>query len=311
MTSRRAVVTGAFSYIGSAVARELLRRGWTVHTLTNRVPPGGASAVTSSPLRFEREHLEHELDGADAFVNTYWVRLPRGGQDFDTAVENSRALVSAAVRAGVGRLVHVSVSNAALDSGLGYYAGKARVDALVRASGLAHAIVRPTLVVGPRDVLTSNIAWFLRRAPVFPVPGGGGYRLQPVTLDDTGRIVADAVEAAVDLDVDAAGPRVFTFAGYVRLIARACGVRRAVVPAPAPLTLAALRLIGAALGDIVLTREELLGLAQERLLSHAPPLGIQSVEGWLLENGASLGRSYANDLDRHFGARRTEPILSP
>ncbi len=309
--TRRAVVTGAFSYIGSAVARELLRRGWRVHTLTNREPPPDARGVTSAPLRFDPEHLVRELAGADAFVTTYWIRLPHGGETFDTAVANCRMLVDAAVRARVGRYVSVSVSNAALDSGLGYYVGKARVDDAVRACGLPHAIVRPTLVVGPSDVLTSNIAWCLRRFPVFPMPGGGRCRLQPVTLEDTGAIVADAVEASGDLDVDAAGPDTMTFSDYVRLVAKACGVSRWVLGVPAWLSLAALRVIEPFVGDVILTREELLGLEQERLVSKAPPLGRSSVEAWLLANGDALGRRYVNDRRRHFGEDRAAPILAP
>ena len=159
-------------------------------------------------------------------MSTYWVRFPHGDASFETAVENLKILIDAAVRAGVRRFVHVSVSNASLDSRLGYYRGKAEVDEAVRRSGLSHAIVRPTLVVGPHDVLSGNIAWFLRRFPVFPVPDGGRCRLQPVTLEETGRIIADAAEEESDLDVDASGPEIYTFREYVELLARACGVRR-------------------------------------------------------------------------------------
>lgn len=306
--TKRAVVTGAFSYIGSAVASELLRRGWQVSTLTRRRPPPGAERIRSAPLRFEPEHLERELARVDLLVSTYWVRFPHAGQSFDRAVADSRLLFEAAGRAGVGRVVQVSVSNATLASRLGYYQGKARVDAALARTGISHAIVRPTLVVGPHDVLTSNIAWFLRRFPLFPVPDGGGYRLQPVTLADTARLVADAGEAAEDLDLDAAGPEIYSFREYVELVARACGVRRLLVATPAWLALAGTRLVGRWLRDVVLTREELLGLQQELLLSRAPVRGSESVAGWLTAHGGSLGRRYVNDLDRHFGAGATAPI---
>ncbi|MBI5486653.1 MAG: NAD(P)H-binding protein [Deltaproteobacteria bacterium] len=309
--ARRAVITGAFSYIGAAAARELRRRGWTVHTLTNRRTPPHSRHVTFAKLLFHPDHLAAELRGADVFVNTYWIRLPHAGDDFHTAVRNNRMLVDAAVRARVGRLVHVSVSNASLDSRLGYYRGKAEVDAAVRACGLPHAIVRPTLVVGPADVLTSNIAWFLRRFPVFPVPDGGGYRLQPVTLDDTGRIVADAAESSADLDVDAAGQDIVTFREYVELVARACHVKCAIIGAPGRLALAGIRLVELFLGDTVLAREELAGLEQELLVSRAPPLGTERVDAWLLAHGAALGRSYVNDRRRHFGDLASQPIASP
>ena len=305
----RAVVTGAFSYIGSAVAAELVRRGWQVKTLTRRRRPDGAEHIDVAPLTFDREHLARELAGADLFVNTYWIRLPHGGQTFDSAVANSRLLVESAVEAGVGRFVHVSVSNASPDSELGYYRGKAHTDEAVRSSGLSHAIVRPTLVVGPRDVLTSNIAWCLRRFPLFGLPGGGRYRLQPVTLADTGRIVADAAEA--DLDLDAAGPDVVTFADYVRAVARVCGLRRWIVPMPAWLALGALRLIQPLLRDVVLTREELAGLEQELLVSRSAPLGSEPFVPLLEAEADRLGRRYVNDIERHFGAGATEPITTP
>ena len=305
------MVTGAFSYIGSAVTTELVRRGWQVKTLTRRRRPERCEHIDVAPLTFNREHLARELAGADLFVNTYWIRLPHGGQTFDSAVANSRLLVDAAVEAAVGRFVHVSVSNASLDSDLGYYAGKAQTDAAVRESGLDHAIVRPTLVVGPNDVLTSNIAWCLRRFPLFGMPGGGRYRLQPVTLADTGRIVADAAEASDDLDVDAAGPDVITFSDYVRAVARVCDLRRWIVPVPGWLALGALWLIEPLLGDVVLTREELAGLEQELLVSKAAPLGSERFMPLLEAEAERLGRRYVNDIHRHFGDGATDAILSP
>jgi len=306
--SRRAVVTGAFSFLGAAVAKELLRRGFSVSTLTNRRPPVGAPEIPATPLLFEPDHLTRALRGADVLVNTYWIRLPRSGRTFETAVEDSRVLIDAARAAGVGRIVHVSVTNASPDSRLGYYRGKAEVDGLVRASGLSHAIVRPTLIVGPADVLTSNIAWFLRRFPLFPVPDGGAYRLQPITLADAARIAADAGESHGDVDVDAAGPEVFSFAEYLRVLAGAQGVRPRWVPVPGWLALAGISAIELFLRDTVLSREELAGLEQELLVSRRAPLGRESVRAWLLGNGDGLGRMYVNDRRRHFGRGAQEPL---
>jgi uncharacterized protein YbjT (DUF2867 family) len=305
---RRAVVTGAFSYLGAAVARELRRRGFAVDTLTNRRPPPGETEISAAALEFDPDHLIRALRGADVLVNTYWIRVPHRGLGFETAVENSRTLVEAAAAAKVGRLVHVSVTNASLCSPLGYYRGKAEVDAMVRASRIPHAIVRPTLIVGPRDVLTSNIAWFLRRFPLFPVPDDGAYRLQPVMLRDTARIVADAAEAGHDLDVDAAGPEVFSFLDYLRVLARACGVRRPLVRVPGWLALAGLGTLAPFLRDTVLTRQELDGLERELLVSRTAPLGSDSVRGWLLDHGAMLGRAYVNDRRRHFGRGAQDPV---
>jgi NADH dehydrogenase len=307
---KKAVITGAFSYTGSAIARELLQRGWQVHTLTNRSTPSGRLSITAAALRFDHEHLERELAGADLFINTYWIRLPWGDQTFDTAVNNSKLMLRAAQDAGVRRVVHVSVSNAARGTNLGYYAGKDRVESFVRSELNSYAIVRPTLVVGPQDVLTNNIAWFLRRFPFFPLPDGGRYRLQPITLADTGRIIVDAGECTEQQEIDAAGPDIMTFHEYLLLLQDACGLRRWMPSVPGWLSLLLLKPIEFALRDIVLTKEELLGLEQELLLSEHAPLGTASVRAWLMENGDALGHAYANDLRRHFGRDSAQPVLS-
>lgn len=204
---RIAVVTGAFSYTGAAVARSLMQRGYTVRTLTNRSVPIGqpGAELETHPLQFAHpDALVAAMQGADVFVNTYWVRYPYVGTQFDQAIRNSGVLFAAAREAGVRRIVHVSVSNASLSSPLAYYQGKAQVEAFLQGGGVSYAIVRPTLVVGERDILVNNIAWFLRRFPLFAMPSRGAYRLQPVTLHDTGEIVADAALATEDMMVDAA-----------------------------------------------------------------------------------------------------------
>jgi uncharacterized protein YbjT (DUF2867 family) len=295
---RTAVVTGAFSNSGSAVAAELSRRGWSLRTLTNRTPPPGS--IPAHPLRFERHALLAALHGADALVNTYWVRFPFHGVTFDTAIQNIDTLLGAAREAGVSRFVQISVSNASEDSTLGYYRGKAIVEQRVRESGLSFAILRPTLIVGPKDVLTNHIAWFLRRFPVFLLPAGDGHHLQPIVLDDLARIVADAVESRERIERDAAGPEIVTFGDYVRHVARAIDVRPKFVTASPSVVLTALGAAGLCLGDVVLSREELEGLRQDRLVSREPPLGRESVFAWLDTHAGELGRHYWNDTRTRF-----------
>src|SRR6266550_5433919 len=173
------VVTGAFSYTGRFIARRLLDQGRRVRTLTNHPQRPGAQEldVEVAPLTFtDRAALVESLRGADIFYNTYWIRFRHGGLGFGDAVANTRVLMSAAVEAGVRKVVHISVSNPSLESHLDYYAGKARTEEIVRSSGLRWAVVRPTLVFGSEDILINNIAWLLRRMPMFVIPGPGTFR---------------------------------------------------------------------------------------------------------------------------------------
>lgn len=303
MPARLAVVTGARSYTGSAVARALLARGFALRTLTNRGRPiHDPGPVEAWPLQFADEAaIAGALRGADVFVNTYWVRYPEAGHSFDEAVRRSGWLFDAARTAGVRRLVHVSVSNPSLDSALDYYRGKAQVEELARRSGVSHAIVRPTLVVGSRDILVNNIAWFLRRFPLFAMPGSGLYRVQPVLLEDVGEIVADACERTTDETFDAAGPETVTFEELVRTVAASIGRPARILHVPPALSLALTGLVGWFRGETILARQELEGLQRELLVSSEPPRGHGSVLAWLGGHGGELGRTYASELARHGG----------
>ena len=124
-----AVVTGAFSYTGRYVTRRLLDQGVRVRTLTRSPdaedPFGGRVEV--APLDFsDADGLRRSMQGAGVFYNTYWIRYAHGRITFDLAVENTRTLFEAAESAGVGRIVHFSVTNPSSESALPYFRGKAR-----------------------------------------------------------------------------------------------------------------------------------------------------------------------------------------
>jgi uncharacterized protein YbjT (DUF2867 family) len=297
------VVTGAFSFTGRYIAEGLLARGRHVRTLTRQRWPEHALAtqVDAAPLRFD-DSLVESLRGVDTLYNTYWVRFERGPTTFARAVENTGRLVDAARRAGVRRLVHISVANPSPSSPFPYFRGKAETEKVVHESGLSYAIVRPTLVFGPGDILVNNIAWGLRHVPVFLVPGDGRYEVQPVSVRDTAAICIDVGAAEENLVVDAAGPLRWSFEAFVRLIADAVGSRSWITRAPPWVTLAVGRLAGLALRDVILTRDELDALIAGLLVSNEPPQGRDRFDEWISENATRVGRRYTSELARNFEA---------
>jgi uncharacterized protein YbjT (DUF2867 family) len=300
------VVTGAFSYSGSHIARQLLDAGRHVRTLTfhpDREHPLQAD-VEAFAYRFDDPvALTRSLGGVTTLYNTYWVRFDRGQTTFENALERSRLLFFAAKRAGVQRIVHVSITNPSLDSPLPYFRGKALVESALAQTGMPYSIVRPTwLFGGKRDVLVNNIAWILRRIPLFAIPGTGAYPVQPVHVDDLARICIEAAEADHDLVIDAAGPERMRFAELVALIRAAVGGHGPVIPLPPVVMTAAARALGLLLGDVVLTGDEITGLMDGLLVSDDPPRGEIAFSQWLDEH-TSIGSSYANELRRHFAAR--------
>ena len=298
------LVTGAFSYSGSRIAELLIESGREVRTLTHHPdrehPLRGK--VRASPYRFDDpEALTRSLEGITTLYNTYWVRFERGGTTFAEAVANSRALFAAARRAGVARVVHVSIANPSIDSPLPYYRGKALVEQALAAAGVPHSIVRPTWIFGgAQEVLANNIAWILRHMPVFFVPGDGRYLVQPIHIDDLAHICVGAAHDPSNVVMDAAGPDTMSFEGLVLAIRHAVGRRTPILHA-SPTAMAALaRALGFFMRDVVLTADEIRGLISGLLASHHRPLGQVSFLAWLNENGPTLGRAYANELDNHF-----------
>jgi len=294
------VVTGAFGYTGRYIAERLLDAGHSVRTLTSKQPPPG-TRIEARPYAFDRpDELVESLRGARTLYNTYWVRFPRGDVTYERAVANSSVLFAAARKAGVERIVHVSVTNPDEASPLPYFRGKAVLERELRESGASHAIVRPTLVFGREDILVNNIAWILRRLPLFVVPGDGRYRVQPVYAEDLAEICVELGEHRDDVVVDAVGPETYNFEELVRLVRDAVGSRAQMVHAPPGLAFALGGVIGRVVGDVLVTRDELRGLMDDLLVSGAPPLGQTSFRGWVDAHGSELGRAYASELARHY-----------
>ena len=298
------LITGAFSYSGSYIAERLLESGRGVRTMTfhpNRSHPLRDRVETFGYAFDDPAELRRSLEGVTTLFNTYWVRFDYGRTTFQTAIENSRTLFFAAKRAGVERIVHVSIANPSLDSPLPYYRGKALVERALAECGVPYTVVRPTLVYGgERDVLVNNIAWLLRRMPAFAVPGRGAYDVQPVHVHDLARICIEGVALDGDRIVDAAGPETMTFEELVHRVRDAVGARAPIVHLPPKMISAVSRVLGLFVGDVVLTREEIKGLMAGLLVSHQAPLGRIAFSQWLDRNAASMGCEYANEIARHF-----------
>jgi len=297
------VVTGAFSFTGRFIARRLAALERPIKTLTNHPQRPGTEDIKAdpAPLQFtDRPALVESLRGADVLYNTYWVRFVHGRVRFGEAVANTRILLGAARDAGVRKVVHISVSNPAEDSPLDYYAGKARAERAVRESGLAWAIIRPTLIFGQGDILLNNIAWLLRRLPVFGIPGRGDYRLQPVAGEDVAEIATWAAEQVDNVTVDAAGPDIIYYSEMVESIAIAVGRHPRFVFLSPKNTIRASKVIGRLVKDVMLNEPELEGLMRELLVSHERPRGTRRLDNWLLTNADTIGQKYASELDRHW-----------
>lgn len=300
---QKVAVTGAFSYSGKYIAQRLLARSEEVITFTNHPnrPDPFEGKIKAYPLNFmDESELIKNLKGIDTLYNTYWIRFDKGSNTQPAAVENTKRLVQAAAKAGVKRIVHISITNPSPDSHLPYFWGKAANEKAVMESGMSYGILRPTVLFGKEDILINNIAWLLRRFPVFGLPGDGSYKLQPVYVDDLAELAVEAGHKNENILWDAVGPDIFTFKEMVQLIGKSIRYVRLLLPLPPRLALFAAQFLGLFVKDVILTSEEVDGLMAGLLVSKEASRCKTRLEDWLHKNREQVGAKYASELGRHF-----------
>jgi NADH dehydrogenase len=255
--------------------------------------------VPAFPFHFqEPARLEQSLRGTDAVINTYWVRFDHRRFNHGEAVTNSKTLFRAAKAAGVRRIIHLSITNPDIHSDLPYFRGKAELEAALQQLGVSYCILRPTVLFGREDVLVNNIAWSLRRLPVVGVFGNGSYRLQPIYVDDLAAAAAAQAQKDGNAIINATGPETFTYCELVKLIRQKLGLRTPIISVSPKLGLAACRLLGLLVRDVIITREEIRGLMEERLYVDGSPLGSTKLTDWIAEHRQNLGRRYTSEMAR-------------
>ncbi|CAG0934606.1 NADH dehydrogenase,E; NADH dehydrogenase [Thermoflexales bacterium] len=297
------VVTGAFGYSGKYIAARLLEAGVRVRTLTNSLRRANPfdDKVEAHPFNFDHPTaLVESLRGATVLYNTYWIRFntQEPGFQHSVAVENTLKLFEAAQQAGVSRVVHTSITNPAEDSPLEYFRGKAMLERALQESGLSYAILRPNVLFGQEDILINNIAWTLRKLPMFGMFGDGQYRLQPMHVDDFAALAVEQGKDRANRVIDAIGPETFTYRRLVEEIGNIIGVNRPIVSVPPSVGYVVGAILGKLVGDVMITRDEVEGLMADLLVTSSPPAGQTKLTEWARQHADTLGKQYASELAR-------------
>ena len=275
--------TGAGGFVGRHLVARLTARGHRVRVLARdpvRLPfPSNDVAVVRGALG-DRAALAALARGADALIHLVGIIAESGAQTFQAVhVAGTRALLDAAGEAGVRRFLHMSAAGARPDhDATAYHRTKWEAELAVRAAGLAHAVLRPTLVVGPENVPMQLLARLHRLLPAVPVFGDGAFPLEPVWIGDVTEAFARALERPELVgEWNLGGPDRVTYRQFVEAIGRAVGRPRPLLAVP----LAAARLAAAAMdvlpaGLAPITSDQLQMLVEG---SVAPDNAIASVFG--------------------------------
>jgi uncharacterized protein YbjT (DUF2867 family) len=240
MRNRLITIFGGTGFIGGHVVRRLAARGARLRVIS-RDPARGARLQPMGnvgQIVVERADLDSEaglerlLQGTFAVINLIGILYETRRQTFAAVhAERPGRIAVAAAAAGVQRLVHLSALGADPDSASAYARSKAAGERAVRAGFPQATILRPSIVVGPRDGFFNRFAAMARLSPVLPLIGGGRTRFQPVYVGD----LADAIVAALERDdapgrtYELGGPQVYSFAELMRYMLGVIGRRRALL----------------------------------------------------------------------------------
>jgi len=239
------LVTGGTGFVGSAVVRELARRGKAVAVLSRDAAkvaarfPGMNVEARAANVR-DQDALRDAFDGAEAVVNS--VQFPnspienrRKGWTFEEIdYKGTLNQVLAAKSAGVRRLIYVSGAGAAPDAAKHWFRFKWQAEEAVRASGITHVVVRPTWVYGPDDVALNRFVGFARRLGFVPMFGDGKQAMQPLFVDDLARVLADTLERseAGNQTFELGGPERMSMDEVIRAALDVAGLRRPILHQP-------------------------------------------------------------------------------
>ena len=242
-------VTGATGFVGRHIVDRLVERGHRPRALVRnprRLPFRDLPAIHIVPGSLgDNTAVRALVQGADVVIHLVGIIVERGAATYDAVhVAGTRAVLAAAHEAGVSRFVHMSAGAARDEPGATpYHRTKAAAERLVSASGMSHAVFRPTLISGPENVPIATLARAHRFAPFVPIFGAGDFPLQPVWVGDVAQAFALAAEGRGSGVLELGGPAILTYKAFVQAIGRAAGHPRPTVHVPLPLVRLAARLV--------------------------------------------------------------------
>ena len=195
------VVTGGSGLVGTHVCRQLVAAGWKVRAIVRDAEKAAARLghlrleIRTADIR-DAEHMRSALTGAGALVHLAAIAIEKGAESYEASNTDATGVILAAARiGGVSRIVYMSQNGASSSSPYRFLKSKGLAEDMVTGSETRWTVLKPSVIFGPEDEFVNVLARMIRLSPVvFPLPGGGTARFQPIAVDDVARAVKKCLE---------------------------------------------------------------------------------------------------------------------
>jgi NADH dehydrogenase len=180
--------------------------------------------------------LRSSLSGCGAVVHLAAIAIEKKGESYaESNTAATERLISAARAESVQRLIFMSQNGADSRSPYPFLHSKGVAQNSVKTSGLGWTILRPSVIFGPEDQFVNVLGRLIRLTPkIFPLPGGGTARFQPIAADDVARVIRLSLEKkeTVNQVYDLGGAIPLTLRQMTERILTAMGTDRKLVSVP-------------------------------------------------------------------------------
>jgi len=218
----RIAITGGTGFVGRHLAERLDPADTVIVSRRAGVAVDDVDALTAA------------FAGCDAVAHCAGINREIGDQTYDRVhVAGTAAVIEAARRAGVRRIVMLSFLRARPDCGSDYHESKWAAEELIRHSGLEHTILKSGMIYGPGDHMIDHVTKAVRTFPVFATVGFRERFVRPVPIDDAVDVLLAALEGRIpDETVAVMGAEELALGTAVRRIAGVAGRRPLYIPVP-------------------------------------------------------------------------------